>query len=234
VERLSCGSVSRQPGPQLGIEDRRTRVRAMADMWATITSERGALAEDLANLSSTEWATPSLCADWTVQQALAHMTSTAHISPPLFLLGLAGSGFNFEKFSRKGIERWRGDDPAQTLRNFREVQQSRKHPPGPSTTWLGETIVHAEDIRRPLGIAHTYPADAVRQVLDFYKGSNAIIGTKRRIEGVTLRSTDTDWTHGSGPEVQGPLLSLLLAGTGRKLVLDDLTGEGVTVLRSRR
>jgi len=94
--------------------------------------------------------------------------------------------------------------------------------------------VHAEDIRRPLGIAHTYPTDAVRQVLDFYKGSNAIIGTKRRIEGVTLRSTDTDWTHGSGPEVQGPLLSLLLAGTGRKLVLDDLTGEGVTVLRSRR
>lgn len=205
----------------------------MADLWATIASERGALAEDLADLSSAQWATPSLCAEWTVQEALAHMTSTAHISAPSFLVGLAGSGFSFERFSRKGIERWRGDGPAQTLQNFRAVQQSRKHPPGPTTTWLGEAIVHAEDIRRPLGIVRDYPLDAVRQVLEFYTGSNAIIGTKRRIEGVTLRATDTDWTHGSGPEVQGPLLSLLLAGTGRRAALDDLAGDGVRVLRSR-
>lgn len=205
----------------------------MADMWATIANERGALADDLADLSGDLWSTPSLCPDWTVQQALAHMTSTAHITPPAFLLGLVRSGFSFEKFSRTGIEKWRGDSPAQTLQNFRAVQHSRKHPPGPTTTWLGEAIVHAEDIRRPLGIRHAYPPDAVRQVLDFYKGSNALIGTKRRIEGVTLRATDTDWTHGSGPEARGPMLSLLLAATGRKPALDDLAGEGVAVLRSR-
>ena len=137
----------------------------MADMWATIAIERGALAEDLADLSGELWATPSLCPGWTVQDVLAHMTSTAHITPPAFLLALAGSGFNFEKFSRKGIERWCGDNPAQTLQNFRDVQHSRKHPPGPNTTWLGEAIVHAEDIRRPLGIRHAYPVDAVRQAL---------------------------------------------------------------------
>ena len=205
----------------------------MADMWATIANERGELAEDLADLSGDLWSTPSLCPDWTVQQALAHMTSTAHITPRAFLLGLARSGFSFEKFSRKGIEKWRGDSPALTLQNFRDAQHSRKHPPGPTTTWLGEAIVHAEDIRRPLGIRHAYPPDAVRQVLDFYKGSNALIGTKRRIEGVTLRATDTDWTHGSGPEARGPMLSLLLAATGRKTALGDLAGEGVAVLRSR-
>ncbi|NUR08244.1 MAG: maleylpyruvate isomerase family mycothiol-dependent enzyme [Nocardioidaceae bacterium] len=205
----------------------------MADMWVTIANERGALAQNLADVSGDQWATRSLCPDWTVQDALAHMTSTAHITPPAFVLKLAGAGFNFEKFSRKGIDEWRGDSPARTLQNFRDVQQSRKHPPGPSTTWLGETIVHAEDIRRPLGIQHAYPEDAVRQVLDFYKGSNALIGTKRRIEGVTLTATDTDWTHGSGPEARGPMLSLLLAATGRKAALDDLTGDGVAVLRSR-
>ena len=202
-------------------------------MWVTIADERGALAEDLAHLTDDQWATPSLCAGWTVRDALAHMTSTAHITPPTFLLGLAGAGFSFERFSRKGIDRWRGDSPAQALQSFREVQRSRKHPPGPSTTWLGEAIVHAEDIRRPLGIRHVYAVDAVRQALDFYKGSNALIGTKRRIDGVTLRATDTDWTHGSGPEASGPMLSLLLAATGRKAALDDLTGEGVAVLRSR-
>jgi uncharacterized protein (TIGR03083 family) len=205
----------------------------MADMWATITNERGALAENLADLSGDLWATQSLCPDWTVQDALAHMTSTAHITAPAFLVGLAGSGFNFEKFSRKGIEQWRGDSPAQTLQNFRDVRNSRKHPPGPSATWLGEAIVHAEDIRRPLGIRHAYPPEAVRQVLDFYKGSNALIGTKSRIDGVTLSATDTDWSHGSGPEARGPMLSLLLAATGRKIALDDLTGEGVAVLRAR-
>jgi uncharacterized protein (TIGR03083 family) len=205
----------------------------MADMWATIADERGALADDLADLSNDLWATPSLCSDWTVQEALAHMTSTAHITPPSFLLKLVGSGLSFEKFSRKGIEQWRGNTPAQTLQNFREVQHSRKHPPGPMATWLGETIVHAEDIRRPLGIRHPYPPDAVRQVLDFLKGSNALIGTKRRIHGVTLRATDTDWSHGTGPEARGPMLSLLLAGTGRRVALDDLAGEGVAVLASR-
>jgi uncharacterized protein (TIGR03083 family) len=205
----------------------------MADTWATIAHERGALAEDLADLSGDRWVTRSLCPEWTVQEALAHMTSTAHVTPRRFLVGLAGSGFSFEKFSRKGIEHWRGDSPAQTLQNFRDVQHSRKHPSGPTTTWLGEAIVHAEDIRRPLGIRHAYPPDAVRQVLDFYKGSNALIGTKRRIDGVTLRATDADWTHGSGPEARGPMLSLLMAGTGRRIALDDLAGEGVAVLASR-
>jgi uncharacterized protein (TIGR03083 family) len=203
------------------------------DLWTTIANERGALAEDLADLSSDQWATRSLCPDWTVHDALAHMTSTAHVTPPAFFLGLARAGFRFEEFSRAGIDRWRGDSPAQTLQSFWEVQGSRKHPPGPATTWLGETIVHAEDIRRPLGIRHVYPAAAVRQALDFYKSSNALIGTKRRIDGVTLVATDTDWTNGSGPEARGPMLSLLLAGTGRKAALDDLTGEGVAVLRSR-
>ena len=93
--------------------------------------------------------------------------------------------------------------------------------------------MHAEDIRRPLGIQHTYPERRVREVIDFYKGSNTLIGTKTRIEGLTLRASDTNWTHGTGPAVEGPLLSLLLAATGRKHACDDLTGEGVPTLRAR-
>jgi hypothetical protein len=70
-------------------------------------------------------------------------------------------------------------------------------------------------------------------VANFYKGSNLIIGAKRRITGLTLQATDTDWTHGSGPLVSGPMLSLVLAMTGRKPALVDLGGDGVTLLRSR-
>ena len=68
---------------------------------------------------------------------------------------------------------------------------------------------------------------------DFYRGSNLLIGSKRRIAGLTLRATDAEWTHGTGPEVSGPILSLVMAMTGRKVADDDLTGEGVATLRSR-
>lgn len=68
---------------------------------------------------------------------------------------------------------------------------------------------------------------------DFYKGSNTLIGAKNRISGLRLRATDSDWTHGEGPEVDGPLLSLLMAMTGRGAGCDGLTGVGVETLRSR-
>ena len=110
---------------------------------------------------------------------------------------------------------------------------SVKHPPGPADTWLGEVIVHSEDIRRALGIKHDYPTGAVVRVADFFKGSNLLIGSKRRIAGLTLSATDTEWSHGTGPEVAAPILSLVMAMTGRKAADDDLTGEGVVTLRSR-
>ena len=96
--------------------------------------------------------------------------------------------------------------------------------------------MHGADVRRPLGIPHTCPPGAVRQAIDFYKGSNMLIGSKNRVAGLTLRATDQDWQHGQGgPEarVEGPLLSLLLAMTGRAAACDDLTGPGVETLRSR-
>ena len=36
-----------------------------------------------------------------------------------------------------------------------------------------------------------------------------------------------------GPEVSGPIVSLVVAMTGRKAALDDLAGEGVATLRTR-
>ena len=203
------------------------------DIWPVIHDQRKALAADLKGRGGEEWATPSLCTQWTVRDVLAHMTSAARLTPPAFFGKLIGSGFNFEKVQASGIAGNRGSSPADTMARFEAVLTSVKHPPGPADTWLGETIVHAEDIRRPLGIVHHYPTDAVVQVASFYQGSNLLIGSKRRIEGLTLRATDAEWSHGTGPEVAGPILSLVLAMTGRKAPIDDLTGEGVATLRSR-
>ena len=205
----------------------------MVDMWTTIAEERGALAEDLDRLSDEQWATTSLCSAWSVEDVVAHMTSTAQMTPPKFFAGFMVSGFNFPRFTEDGIEAHRGASPIETLANFRKQQNSTKSPPGPKATWLGETIIHAEDIRRPLGIKHTYSADAVRQVLDFYKNSDTLIRARSRIAGLTLLATDSDWTHGEGPVVRGPQIDLLMAMTGRKAALENLSGEGLEIFASR-
>ncbi len=201
-----------------------------AEIWPVIHAERRALLGDLKNLGPDEWSAKSSCERWSVRDVAAHMAATARISPLSFFPKLAASGFSLSRLQDKDIAAARGRDP---VADFEAVVDSVRHPPGPPDTWLGETIVHADDIRRPLGIPHDYPAGALARVADFYAGSNLVIGGKRRAAGLALRSTDASWSHGSGPEVSGPLLSLLLAMTGRQAVLADLAGEGVSALRSR-
>jgi uncharacterized protein (TIGR03083 family) len=204
----------------------------MFDLWAAVAAERGALADDLAGLTAEQWRARTLCHQWNVGQVVAHMTSTASLTPLRFAGAFAGAGFSFPTFANRQIRKHLGADRAETLDRFRAVRDSTSSPPGPRASWLGEAIVHAEDIRRPLGIAHTYDPDAVRHVADFYKGSNALIGTKGRISGLSLIATDADFRHGEGQEVAGPLMSLLMAMTGRAAACDDLTGPGVDRLRA--
>ncbi|MGY2063718.1 hypothetical protein ACW9HQ_53220, partial [Nocardia gipuzkoensis] len=49
---------------------------------------------------------------------------------------------------------------------------------------------------------------------------------RRRLHQFRLTATDTDWTAGEGPEIQGPILPLLLLLTGRPIALRQLTGPG--------
>jgi uncharacterized protein (TIGR03083 family) len=206
---------------------------AADEMWSVIHAERGALAADLEGLSDEQWAMLSLSVPWTVRDVLAHMTSAAKLTPGKFFGTLIGSGFRFEKVQQKGVAENRGATPGECLAGFKAVINSSSHPPGPSETWLGEVLVHSQDIRRPLGITHDYPTDSMVRAADFYKGSNVLIGSKKRIAGVHLEATDADWSSGDGPVASGPIASIVLAMTGRKAALGDLTGDGVATLQSR-
>jgi uncharacterized protein (TIGR03083 family) len=203
------------------------------DIWPVIWAERKALAADLKALDEDRWSMPSLCSQWTVRDVLAHMTATAKITPLAFFPKLLLAGFSLTRLQAKDISRERGGSPGDTLAGFEAVTTSVNHPPGPAETMLGETIVHAEDIRSPRAIHHDYPTDAVVRAADFFAGSNLIIGAKRRIADLTLRATDADWSHGSGPEVSGPVLALVMAMTGRKAAAGKLKGQGVPTLQAR-
>jgi uncharacterized protein (TIGR03083 family) len=204
------------------------------DTWQMIKSERAGLVDALDKLPEADWDKPSLCTGWSVREVVAHMIATATMTPPRFFGKLIGTGFNFQKLTRRDIDATiAGRTDPQLVDLYRAHIDSRNSPPGPAASWLGETIVHGEDVFRALGGYREHPVEHVIAVADFYKGSNLLIGAKNRISGLTLTATDTDWQHGSGPGVSGPAIALVLAMTGRKVALDDLIGEGVAILRER-
>ena len=203
------------------------------EIWSHIHAERGDLADTLAELTSDQWAADSWCDGWTVHQTAGHVIAAAEQTPPNFYKELLQAGFRFNVFTARGATRLGAVAPGELVARLRARTTTTNHPPAPVMAMLGEIVVHGEDIRRPLGLVHKSPQPALIAIADTWKKSNILIGGKRRINGLTLRATDADWTHGSGPEVTGPLQSLVLAMSGRKGSHVDLTGEGLAILAAR-
>lgn len=201
--------------------------------WDLIHAERQQLIEDVKPLTAEQWRTASLCPEWSVHQALGHVVALTKQTPPKFFGKFVASGFRFNTMVARDITRESSGTPAQTLADFAAHVGDTTAPPGPVDSWIGEIVVHGADIRRPLGISYTPPVATTREVADFYKNSNLLIGSKKRIDGLRLVATDTDWSHGSGPDVRGPILSLVLAMTGRAVAIADLSDDGVPTLQSR-
>lgn len=204
-----------------------------ADVWPLIRTERAALASDLAELTEEQWATPSLCAGLTVREVLAHLTAGASLNTVRWLAGVIRCRFDFDKQVAVRLAEQLGADPAETLARFGHIVPSTTKPPLPVIAMLGETLVHGEDIRRPLGIRRDHPIDVVTRVAEYYQGSDMVVVARKRIAGLRLAATDGPFTTGSGPEVSGPTMALVMAMTGRATYCDDLEGDGVDVLRGR-
>ncbi|MBL3669718.1 maleylpyruvate isomerase family mycothiol-dependent enzyme [Streptomyces sp. M2CJ-2] len=204
-----------------------------AGLWPLIRTERAALAADLADLSDEQWASPSLCSGLTVREVLAHLTAGARLNAVRWLAGVIRCRFDFDKQVAMRLAEQLGATPTETLERFRYVVPSTTKPPLPAVAMLGETIVHAEDIRRPLGIHRDYPIDTVTQVAEYYRGSDLVVVAKGRIGGLKLLAVDGPFATGSGPLVSGTSLALVMAMTGRATYCDDLEGDGVELLRRR-
>jgi uncharacterized protein (TIGR03083 family) len=126
--------------------------------------------------------------------------------------------------------------PGELTAALRTNAESRFHPPGfgPEAP-LTDITVHSGDIMVPLGLAHEVPADDARVVMDLLvspRGQRGF-GKKGRLNGFAFTATDTGWTHGTGPAVNGPVEPMLMAMVGRMVGFDALEGDGVASLRSR-
>jgi uncharacterized protein (TIGR03083 family) len=202
-------------------------------VWPLVHAERAALAADLADLTGEQWATPSLCAGLTVREVLAHLTAGASLNPVRWLAGVIRCRFDFDKQVAMRLAEQLGATPAETIDRFRSVLTRTTKPPLPTLAMLGETIVHAQDIRLPLGIRHDFPIETLTRLAEYYQGSDLPVLTKKRITSLRLVATDGPFNTGSGPLVSGTTLALIMAMTGRRAYCDALQGDGAPTLRER-
>ncbi|MFI9557876.1 maleylpyruvate isomerase family mycothiol-dependent enzyme [Nonomuraea endophytica] len=202
-------------------------------LWALISAERAALADDLAALTGERWATPSLCAGLSVREVLAHLTSAARLTPLRWMAGVVRCRFDFDLQVVMRLREQLGGSPDETLERFRAAVTSRTKPPLPLVAMLGETVVHGEDIRRPLGIRRDHPIGTLTRLAGYYVGSNQVVPAKGRVRGLRLAADDGPFASGSGPLVTGSTLALIMAMAGREDYLDELSGDGAALLRER-
>jgi uncharacterized protein (TIGR03083 family) len=201
------------------------------NVWPLVHAERAALTADLAALPEEAWSTPSLCEGWTVHDVVAHLVDTAKTTRRAFVASFVRARFDFDRMNAEGVRRERAATPRETLDRLREVAALTATAPAPLDSRLVEEVLHGEDIRRPLGLTREYPQEVVLRALRLQsRTSTSMGGAKQLIAGLHLNATDADLSLGEGPEVSGPALSLLLAISGRRVALSELTGPGTATL----
>jgi len=205
----------------------------MADLMPMVHAERRSLADFLDTLTPEQWQAPTWCDKWNVQELVGHLTAAGNITAPHFFGGLVKSGFSFDKFVDGDLRQFAEGSPADVRARYDKIIDSNRKPAGPAYVALGEVMCHGEDIRRALGATGEHPAEHLTTLADLYKKTGAPLRAKKRLDGLRMRATDVDWSTGSGPEVTGPCMSLILAMVGREGALADCAGDGVDTLRSR-
>jgi uncharacterized protein (TIGR03083 family) len=201
--------------------------------WALAHAERAALADDLSGLNTEQWRHPTLCAQWDVEDVVAHLTAAASLNQWQWMRSMVGARFRADVHNERRMVEHRGDTPAQTLDRFRAVIDSTAAPSGHTAAYLGEVLVHAQDIREPLGLRRTPEVDALTPVAVFFAGRNFTVASRTTAAGLELRAVDGPFASGTGPQVTGSTLALVMSMAGRVAYVDRLDGPGVTTLRVR-
>jgi uncharacterized protein (TIGR03083 family) len=209
---------------------------AEAEPWQMYAEERADIHDFLASLTPEQWDAPSLCAGWQVRDVAVHLLvdgAVQQLGVPRALVMAARFRFSVHRINGWWVERNRGRPTDSIVADFAGPWR-----PGMVSNRLGPevgmraTVIHHQDMRRPLGMPRVIPEERLRAALDVIltpRGSTNL-GSFQRSEGIALRATDVDWSWGQGPEVSGPAESILMTLAGRPSALADLDGEGIPAL----
>lgn len=203
------------------------------DAWEAIHRARRELAQDLAGFDEAQWRHPTLCGQWDVEHVVAHLTAAASVGQWAWMRSIVLAGFRPAVHNERRLRDHLGTTPKDTLDRFRAVIDSTVAPTKDLPAYLGEVIVHGEDIRHPMGLPSSRDTDAVTEVAEFYVSRNFTVNSKTTAAGLAMRATDGPFRAGAGPEVAGPTLALVMVMAGRRSHLDQLAGDGVPRLAER-
>lgn len=204
------------------------------DAYETLVrAERSGLEEVLCGLTDAQWQATSLCDGWTVEEVVAHLTAAASTGTAAWLLSIVRARFDAAKHNDRMIERYRGEDTAATLARFREAVPSRITPTRDYAAFLGEVVVHGQDIAQPLGLALDPDPRSVLEIARFFATRDFAVNSKKMVRGLSLEASDADFANGEGPVVRGPILALVMVMAGRRAFLPLLSGDGVEDLAGR-
>ena len=203
------------------------------DLTALVAAERDRLVEVLSDLDDGGWATPSLCAGWTVRDVVAHLLMAYELSVPRFLVLMVPARFSFDRMAHGWAVRDRRG-PAELLDVLATLPGRAFNVPGaPPEAPLSHLVMHAEDVHRPLRSgAHAGP-EAADTTLDQLTGRMQGLLGAGALDGLALASSDTPWRHGDGATVEATSSALLVTLGGRTAALDELEGPGADLLRTR-
>lgn len=204
-----------------------------ADLWALVHAERTRVVALLEGLDEAQWSAPTLCDQWDVEQVTAHLSAAARTGRWAWIRSIVAAGFDPARHNARRLAEQRGPTPQATLATFRASVPLQVAPTGDVAAFLGEVVVHGQDIARGLGIDLVPAPAAVEAVLAFYVAKDFAVNSRTLAKGLRLVATDSTFTHGVGPVVEGRAVDLLMALAGRAQALTSLTGDGVEVLGSR-
>jgi uncharacterized protein (TIGR03083 family) len=207
--------------------------------WQAIASEIRGLADQVEPLTPEQWATPSLCHEWTVRDVVAHLVVPRKTSRVRFILPFTAARVkargNFDRANAAVTAKEAERPTAELIDDLRRNADRHFKPPGfGSEAPLTDVLLHGQDIRVPLGLETVGPVDRWRVALD-----TLVTAKARRVfgyfslDGLCLTATDLDWTYGSGEQISAPAIALALAISERDARTGDLAGPGVPRLLSR-
>ncbi|MEU5723510.1 maleylpyruvate isomerase family mycothiol-dependent enzyme [Micromonospora sp. NPDC047738] len=205
---------------------------ALLDM---VAAERRRFADLIDSLTPEQLDTPSLCGEWTVKEVAGHLIAPFATPPRWFLPLILRSRFNLHRANAELARRIARRPTAEVVAELRRNERNPFKPPVVGLFGqLTDLQVHGQDVRRPLGLPPELDPDHARTSLDFLVSRRSVaFGPRRLRAGLRFAATDLDWARGDGPEVRGTVEALLLALTGRLVVLPELAGEGAEILRAR-
>ena len=201
--------------------------------WDIVARLRLGVADQLESLPAADWDAPSLCEGWRVRDVAGHVSIIPTVTTAELVAAMPRAGFNLHRVNTLIARRHGSAEPAAIVASIREHAHDRTTAKALNTAdSLFDLVVHGQDMFRPLGQRFEVPGDVAAAGLDRVWEMGWPFRARRRFAHVSLSATDTAWTRGSGPEVRGPAVDLLLLLTGRALAASDaLSGPGVDLVR---